>query len=155
MTASDRHKDIATVGMSGFAPYLMNRVMHRYNQTLLAKMNEMGLSVTKMRALAALAVIDGLTVNELTIYAVAEQSTMSRTLDQMERDGLIARRISESDSRARRISLTEAGRNAHCEIWPEMRRAERAMFRDVPDEDYEVTLRVLNQMLENIRIHRF
>ena len=38
--------DIATVGMSGFAPYLMNRVIHRYNQTLLERMNELGLTVT-------------------------------------------------------------------------------------------------------------
>jgi len=155
MNASDRQDDIATAGMSAFAPYLMNRVMHRYNQTLLAKMNEMGLSITKMRALAALAAIDGLSVNELTVYAVAEQSTMSRTLDQMERDGLIVRRINESDSRARQMSLTEAGWDVYREIWPEMRKAERAMFHNVSSEDYAVTLRVLNQMLENVRVHQF
>lgn len=148
-------RDIATVGMSGFAPYLMNRVIHRYNQTLLERMNELGLSVTKMRALAALAAIEGLTVNELTVYAVTEQSTMSRTLDQMARDGLIERRVSESDSRARENSLTEAGWRAYRHIWPEMRKAERAMFEGVPEEEYTVLLKVLNHMLENIRVHKF
>ena len=155
MSEEDNDKDIATVGMSGFAPYLMNRVIHRYNQTLLERMNELGLSVTKMRALAALAAIDSLTVNELTVYAVTEQSTMSRTLDQMARDGLIVRKVSESDSRARQNSLTEAGWQAYRHIWPEMRKAERAMFEGVPEEDYEVLLKVLNHMLENIRVHKF
>ncbi len=155
MTTAQSDDDLSAFGLSRFAPYLMNRVMHRYNQTLLAKMNQMGLTVPKMRALAALAAQDGLTVNELTVYAVSEQSTMSRTLDQMERDGLITRRISESDSRARRISLTDAGWDAYREIWPEMREAERAMFRGIPEEDYEVMLRVLNHMLDNIRVHRF
>ncbi|MEX3010764.1 MarR family winged helix-turn-helix transcriptional regulator [Hoeflea sp. TYP-13] len=155
MTGNNMDEDIASVGMSAFAPYLMNRVIHRYNQTLLAKMNEMGLSVTKMRALAALAAQDGLTVNELTVYAVTEQSTMSRTLDQMARDGLIERKVSESDSRARHISLTEDGWQAYREIWPEMRKAERSMFEGVPAEDYEVLLKVLNHMLENIRVHKF
>ncbi|MCP4316452.1 MAG: winged helix-turn-helix transcriptional regulator [Hyphomicrobiales bacterium] len=155
MTEDDTDKDIATAGMSAFAPYLMNRVIHRYNQTLLAKMNEMGLSVTKMRALAALAAQDGLTVNELTVYAVTEQSTMSRTLDQMARDGLIVRRVSESDSRARHSSLTEAGWEAYRNIWPEMRKAERALFEGVPPQDYDVLLKVLNHMLENIRVHKF
>lgn len=109
MAAMDAQEDLSTLGMVCFAPYLMNRLMHRYNQTLLAKINDMGLSVPKMRALAALAAQDELTVNELTAYAVSEQSTMSRMLDQMERDDLISRRISENDSRARRISLTPAG----------------------------------------------
>lgn len=155
MTEEATDNDIASVGMSGFAPYLMNRVIHRYNQTLLAKMNEMGLSVTKMRALAALAAQDGLTVNELTVYAVTEQSTMSRTLDQMDRDGLIVRRVSESDNRARHNSLTEAGWEAYRNIWPAMREAESAMFQGVPRHEYEMLLKVLNNMLENIRVHKF
>ncbi len=152
---TDGDKDIATLGMSGYAPYLMNRVIHRYNQTLLARMNALGLSVTKMRALAALAAKDGLTVNELTVHAVSEQSTMSRALDQMARDGLIVRRVSESDSRARHISLTEAGWEAYRQVWPEMHQAERAMFEGVAEQDYEVLMAVLNRMLENIRVNKF
>ena len=152
---SNGDPDIATLGMSGYAPYLMNRVIHRYNQTLLARMNALGLSVTKMRALAALAAQDGLTVNELTVHAVSEQSTMSRTLDQMARDGLIARRVSEADNRARRISLTEAGWEAYRQVWPEMHQAERAMFEGVTEQDFEVLMAVLNRMLDNIRVHKF
>ena len=52
-------------------------------------MAEQGLSTSKMRTLAALAANGTLTVNELTVMAVSEQSTMSRTLDQLEYDGLI------------------------------------------------------------------
>ena len=102
--------DIAERGLDGFAPYLMNRIMRRYNQTLQARMADYDLSAPKMRALASLAVRDGLTVNELAVYSMAEQPTMSRTLDQLERAGLITRTVSEADSRVRHCSLTDAGR---------------------------------------------
>ena len=73
----------------------------------------------------------------------------------MARDGLIVRRVSESDSRARHISLTEAGWEAYRQVWPEMHQAERAMFEGVAEQDYEVLMAVLNRMLENIRVHEF
>ena len=147
--------DIAERGLDGFAPYLMNRIMRRYNQTLLARMSEYDLSIPKMRALASLAVKDGLTVNELAVYSMAEQPTMSRTLDQLERDGLITRRVSDTDSRVRLCSLTEAGRNMYRLTWPEMDAAESAMFEGVSDADRAQVLATLKRMLDNIKQHDF
>ena len=147
--------DIATRGLDGFAPYLMNRIMHRYNQTLLARMKEYGLSIPKMRALATLAVRDGLTVNELAVYAIAEQPTMSRTLDLLEREGLITRTVSETDSRARLCSLTDAGREMYRLTWPEMDAAEQAMFAGISDRDRAHLLKTLGRMLDNIKRHDF
>ncbi len=147
--------DIAERGLDGFAPYLMNRIMRRYNQTLLARMREYDLSVPKMRALASLAVRDGLTVNELAVYSMAEQPTMSRTLDQLERDGLIARTVSETDSRVRHCSLTDTGRKVYELTWPEMDAAESAMFQDVSDGDRSQLLATLRKMLDNIKQHDF
>ena len=144
-------KDIAARGLDAFAPYLMNRIMRRYNQTLLARMEDLELSVPKMRALASLAARDGLTVNELAVLSSAEQPTMSRTLEQLERDGLISRRVSPSDSRARICSLTEAGRDVYRRIWPEMEAAEAAMFDGVPAEEEARFLQTLGKMLRNIK----
>lgn len=147
--------DIAERGLDGFAPYLMNQIMRRYNLTLLARMKAYDLSIPKMRALASLASRDGLTVNELAVYSMAEQPTMSRTLDQLERDGLIVRTVSEIDSRVRLCSLTEAGRRMYRLTWPEMDAAESAMFEGVSDEDRAHLLATLGRMLENIKQHDF
>jgi len=152
---SDFKDDLATRGLDAFAPYLMNRIMRRYNQTLQSRMADYDLSAPKMRALASLAVRDGLTVNELAVYSMAEQPTMSRTLDQLERDGFITRSVSETDSRVRHCSLTEAGREMYRLIWPEMDAAERAMFEGVDDEDRAHFLATLGRMLGNIRRNDF
>lgn len=147
--------DLETRGLSDYAPYLMNRIMHRYNQSLQTVMAEQGLSIPKMRAVAALAANGSLTVNELTVIAVSEQSTMSRTLDQLEYDGLIARTASQKDSRVRVIQLTESGRKIYRRIWPEMHAAEEALFDQIPQKQRKEFINTLSQILLNIRQHDF
>lgn len=147
--------DLEVRGLSHFAPYLMNRITHRYNQSLHVAMAEQGLSIPKMRTLAALAAKGALTVNELTVYAVSEQSTMSRTLDQLEVDGLIARNASAKDSRVRVVELTESGLEIYRRIWPEMQAAEEALFADLSQKQRDEFLDTLSQILLNIRQHDF
>ena len=74
---------LGEIGLFNFAPYLMNRIMGRYNASLRDEMGDLGLSTPKMRALAVLSVMDGPLIGELAIYAVVEQSTFSRALDQL------------------------------------------------------------------------
>lgn len=147
--------DIAGQSLLAYPPYLMNRITHRYNHSLQKAVAQKGLTVPKMRALAALAAMGELTINDLTVYAVAEQSTMSRTLDQMEKDGLITRAISGEDNRARVVSLTKAGRAAHQQIWPTVQAAESAMFEGIDAEEKEEFLRTLSRIMANIRVHPF
>ncbi|ABD54248.1 transcriptional regulator, MarR family [Jannaschia sp. CCS1] len=138
-------------GLSRFAPYLMNRIAHRYNQNLHASVTGIGLTVPKMRVLAALAAMGELTINDLSVVAISEQSTMSRTLDQMEREGLIERKVSEKDSRVRLVDLTPAGLSAYRTVWPEMSAAEEALFTGLSDTQREDFLDTLSQILLNIR----
>ncbi|WP_299417174.1 MarR family winged helix-turn-helix transcriptional regulator [uncultured Sulfitobacter sp.] len=138
-------------GLSRFAPYLINRIARRYNQSVQESVTSMGLTIPKMRVLAALATMGKLTVNELTVVAVAEQSTMSRTLDQMERDALIQRLVSENDSRVRVVVITPAGLTAYHKVWPQMTAAEDALFVGLSPQQREDFLSTLLQILQNIR----
>ncbi|RNF32830.1 MarR family winged helix-turn-helix transcriptional regulator [Paracoccus methylarcula] len=147
------HPRLGEIGLANFAPYLMNRIMGRYNASLRDEMARLGLSTPKMRALAVLSVIDGPLIRELAIYAVVEQSTLSRALDQLVGDGLVRRVQDTSDSRATRVYLTEAGRADFDRLWPHMAAAEAEMFRGVPDEDKRVFVGTLQKVLKNIRKH--
>ncbi|GHB17395.1 MarR family transcriptional regulator [Pseudovibrio japonicus] len=148
-------RTLGEVGLSHFAPYLMNRIMGRYNESLRQKLNKSGLSVAKMRALAVLSVVDGLMINELSVYSVIEQSTLSRTLDAMEKEGLIHRQASEQDNRVRHIFLTEAGRTSFAKMWPHMRDEYSTMFKGVSQAEHDAFLVTLRKMLANIRKHDF
>lgn len=142
---------LGTIGLENFEPYLMNRIMGRYNATVRDDVARLGLTTAKMRALAVLSVIDGPLIRELSVFAVIEQSTLSRALDKLEQDGRIRREADGSDARATRIFLTEEGRRAFEELWPSMAGAYEDMFRGVAPEDRAVFLRTLKAMLLNIR----
>ena len=144
---------LGEIGLSNFAPYLMNRIMGRYNASLRDEMSDQGLTTPKMRALAVLSVVDGPLIRELAVYTVVEQSTLSRALDQLHTDGLIRREIDPSDSRAVRVFVTDNGRAAFDALWPHMADAHAHMFRGIPDGERTAFVGTLQKMLANIRKH--
>ena len=144
---------LGEIGLSNFAPYLMNRIMGRYNASLRDEMAQLGLTTPKMRALAVLSVIEGPLIRELAVYTVAEQSTLSRALDQLHAEGLIRRETDPGDSRATRVFLTASGRATFGTLWPHMAASYARMFRGIPAAERQAFVATLQKMLANIRKH--
>ena len=144
---------LGEIGLTNFAPYLMNRIMGRYNASLRDEMADQGLTTPKMRALAVLSVIEGPLIRELAVYTVVDPSTLSRSLDQLQADGLIRREADASDSRAVRVYITEAGQTSFEALWPHMAQAQARMFRGIPDAERAAFVATLQKMLTNIRRH--
>jgi DNA-binding MarR family transcriptional regulator len=144
---------LGEMGLNNFAPYLMNRIMGRYNASLREEMAELGLSTPKARALAVLSVNDGLLIRDLSVFAVTEQSTLSRALDRLQADGLVRREADSSDNRAVRVFITDAGRAAFEVLWPHMASAYARMFRGVAEDERLAFIATLQKMLANIRKH--
>ena len=154
--SSQRRERISTLGQIGlqqFAPYLMNRIMGRYNATLRENFRRQHRTIAQVRTLAVLSVMDGVTVGDLSVYTVIEQSTLSRTLDALEEHGLVRRETGESDSRVRKVFLTEEGRAEFTRAWPAMHQAFEAMFEGIDDAEYSALIVTLQKMLKNIRKH--
>lgn len=144
---------LGEIGLTQFAPYLMNRIMGRYNASLREEMAGLGLTTPKMRALAVLSVVEGPLIRELAVYTVTEQSTLSRALDALEREGKIRRETDAADSRAVRVRITDAGRAAFDTLWPQMAAAQARMFRGIPEDERRAFVATLQKMLTNIRKH--
>ena len=144
---------LADIGVRNYAPYLMNRIMGRYNASLRDEMAGLGLTTPKMRALAVLTVVDAPLIGELAVYAVTDASTLSRALDQLRTEGLIRREGDAADSRAVRVSITEAGRAVFDTLWPQMLAANARMFRGIDDAERQTFVTTLQKMLTNIRMH--
>lgn len=144
---------LGEIGLENFPPYLMNRIMGRYNAALRDEMAKLGLTTPKMRALAVLSVLDGLLIRDLSVYAVVETSTLSRALDALERDGLVERVTDVEDSRAVRIHLTAKGRQTHDMLWPHLATAYHQMFRGISDAEQRAFVATLQTILRNVRKH--
>lgn len=141
------------IGLEQYAPYLMNRIMGRYNANLRSEMSALGLSTAKMRALAILSVRDGLNIGDLGVYAVVEQSTLSRALEALVADGLVDRKTDPKDQRASRVFLTRRGRAAFDRLWPHMIDGHDAMFAGIGAAEQKALIATLQKMLTNIRKH--
>ena len=94
---------LGEIGLTNYPPYLMNRIMGGYNAAIRAEMAKLGLTTPKMRALAVLSVMDGLLIGQLAVYAITQQSTLSRSVDALEAEGLVRREADATDSRAVRV----------------------------------------------------
>ncbi|MCI5076058.1 MarR family transcriptional regulator [Oricola sp.] len=146
---------LGELGLNHFVPYLMNRIMGRYNASLREELSDLGLSTPKARALAVLSVNDGLSIRDLAVYAITEQSTLSRALDQLQNDGLVRREADPSDHRAVRVFITESGRAAFEMLWPHMASAYSRMFRGITEDERLAFIATLHKMLANVRVHEF
>lgn len=144
---------LGEIGLTNFAPYLMNRIMGRYNASLRDEMVKMGLTTPKARSLAVLSVVEGPLIRELAVYTVVDQSTLSRALDQLQAEGLIRREGDENDNRAVRVFITEPGRSVFERLWPHMAEAQARMFRGITENERQAFVATLQKMLVNIRKH--
>jgi len=149
----DKLPGLGEIGLQNFAPYLMNRIMGRYNQTIQSSLSNAGITTLKMRILAVLSVVDGISVNELAIYTVAEQSTLSRTLTALEDAGLVYSSISSTDNRIRFNHLTEEGSELFNSLWPQMHASYNQMFAGIDDDQKDAFIGTLRKILRNIRVN--
>lgn len=143
------------IGLGNYPPYLMNRIMGRYNASIREEMSALGLTTPKMRALATLSVMDGLTIGQLAVYTVTEQSTLSRTVDALASDALVRRAPDPADSRSTRVFLTDAGRQAFETLWPHMAATWLAMFTGIDPAEQQAFVATLQKIHANIRKHAY
>ncbi len=140
---------IGEIGLNQFATYLMNRVVATWNSEMQEALRDYDLTTVKMRTLAVLAITPGLTVNELAMFTVTEQSTMSRMLDAMEEQGLIRRQAREDDLRVREVHPTTQGREAFARFWPTMYDRFSRLFRGIEEDEYQGFIVTLHKLIRN------
>jgi MarR family transcriptional regulator for hemolysin len=140
---------IGEIGLNQFATYLMNRVVATWNGQMQEALRDYDLTTVKMRTLAVLAITPGLTVNELSMFTVTEQSTMSRMLDAMEDQGLIRRQPREYDLRVREVHPTTRGREAFSRFWPKMYESFTRLFQGIEEDEYQAFVVTLHKLIRN------
>ncbi len=134
-----------------FLPYLFNRITNRLNQNLLRDLKPLNVGVPRWRVLAVLTAGDGRNMGELSAYTVIEQSSLSRVIDQMARDGLVKRRPNREDHRIVEVYLTAAGRALFDVIFPLALSHANAAIKGLSNAQMHTLTQLLHQVLDNIR----
>lgn len=139
--------------LSCYFPYLITRLTNRWQIEQNNNLKEEGIQGATMRILSCLATHSQLTVNELSILSVTEQSTASRTVDQLVNSDLAQREIDDTDQRVRRVSLTPKGRKKLRDIAPVVNRSYQQLIEDIDPNDLAICVSVLQKALKKIQVH--
>jgi len=137
--------------LQNYIPYLFNRLSNRWNLDQNRDLTVHGVNNVVFRTLSVLYIYKTLTVNEIAVLAVTEQSTASRMVDSMVSSGLVKREIAEEDQRRRVVALTADGEALLRKIWPIMENNYDRLIEGIDPDDIEICARVLARMVENIR----
>ena len=126
------------------ACYNLRRTSRAVTQVFDAHFDAIGLKATQFTVLAALSYeSEGRpTVNHLAAALVLEQSSLSRNLAVLERQGLLVLEPGE-DKRERIVQLTRAGRALLARGYPVWKEAQAAVAGALAPADFERQLRAL------------
>ncbi len=130
--------------------YMMLQATRRRETAIGEALRELGLTVSRWRALAVIRRCGACTMSDLAHLSSVDRTTLTRTIDQLVNEGLVERAPSVSDRRlillklsAEGARLAELGSKANHDFCSDM-------LRGVPDDQRVGALRLLQQVVDNM-----
>jgi DNA-binding MarR family transcriptional regulator len=133
-------------------PYLLRQVAERLGRSLNEALKPFDQTSSVYRVLIALTRRNPARITELAELTLLELSTLSRTVDGMESDGLVKRSSGTEDARTVLVTITAAGRDFLERILPAVSAQYEWSIHDVPSAELEVMRGVLKAMLRNLKL---
>jgi DNA-binding MarR family transcriptional regulator len=127
--------------------YLINRAARAFAGRLATELRPFDVGIGQWAVLLHLWGNDGMTQAQLARRVAIEQPTMVRTIDRMERDGLVSRTPDPSDRRASRITLTERGWTLRDALVPLAAGVNEAATSALTDDEVESLRRLLAKLV--------
>lgn len=105
-----------------------------------------GIGVVEWRMLSMLAVEDGITANRISQVIGLDKSAISRALKALEAAGFIHGSADPLDARRYTVSLTDAGRALHDQVFATAMERERRLLSDFSPEEVDLLVNLLGRM---------
>lgn len=122
-----------------------------YGEKLKNELERDGLKVLYCRLLSALAEEDGGTQLSLVERTGIKAPTVSIMLRQMEKLGLVLRKVDDYDLRKTHVNLTEKGREADKAAKDRIVQMQKNTFGNISEEDLKIFCTVLNTISDNLK----
>lgn len=121
--------------------------MHRQSDACFA---EHGVTADQFVLLATLSRGNALTQRELARRMTSDPSTVRAMLVLLEKQGLVQREIHPSDSRARTVALTAAGKRKFRKLWDASESIRDTMVQAIRPDDAAELVRLLRRISESL-----
>lgn len=122
-----------------------------YGEKLKNELERDGLKILYCRLLSALAEEDGGTQLSLVERTGIKAPTVSIMLRQMEKLGLVLRKVDDYDLRKTHVNLTEKGREADKAAKDRIVQIQKNTFGNISEEDLKIFCSVLYTISDNLK----
>ncbi|KEF29874.1 MAG: MarR family transcriptional regulator [Gammaproteobacteria bacterium] len=131
-------------------PFAVARVTRRWRKMLDERLKDLGVTQARWSTMVYLSKGgEGLTQRELACLMAIENPTLVRLLDSLEQQGLIERRPCPDDRRARRLFLTQAGKEFMDDLSARAEKLREELLVGITDEEIENSVKVFEKIMDN------
>jgi DNA-binding MarR family transcriptional regulator len=131
--------------------YAMNRAIGFYDREMTRLLKSVGVDIPRWRVLMLAHERGPISVSEIAEYAVMKQSTTTRVIQRMCRDGLITVDARASDARVTEVALTGAGEKAVDRIRQVASKVYAKAFRDFDAREVTLMLDLLRRIKKGLQ----
>jgi len=136
--------------LDDYLPYLLNRAGARIAAAFTEVVRGYGITLPMWRVLAALREAEGQRMGDLAERTSIDASTLTRVVDVMQRQGLVARQRRDDDARGVTVNRTPAGRDLTDKIVPVALHYETAALAGFSGPQAKLLKRMLVQLYRNM-----
>ena len=135
----------------------IRKILHRLDlerrQLMRPRFLEMGLTVGEgqPRILNCLMEQGEMSQRELADACMFDVTTLSRTLDKMEKAGLVTRKVNPASRRAHLIALTPEGKEKAGQVQKQFAWLDQVLWGDIEEKEMESLYRTLEKIEENVK----
>ena len=143
--------------MTKMENYDIRQILHRLDlerrQLMRPRFLEMGLTVGEgqPRILNCLMEQGEMSQRELADACMFDVTTLSRTLDKMEKAGMVTRKVNPASRRAHLIALTPEGKEKAGRVQEQFAWLDQVLWGDIEEKEMESLYRTLEKIEENVK----
>ena len=129
----------------------VNDASFLFGKYLCRELEAIGMRASYRHVMKPLMENDGLTQLELVKITQLKAPTISITLRNMEREGIVRREKNDEDRRETHVYITEKGKQMHKKILEAFDAAEKVMLQGISESELSAVQGLMAKMTENLR----
>ncbi|MGQ2980667.1 MAG: MarR family winged helix-turn-helix transcriptional regulator [Polaromonas sp.] len=134
--------------IDGYLSYLLARASHTVYREFHAQVQAAGLGSLEWRLLATLSDGDGLTIGELAREILAQQPTLTKLVQRMEKAGWVRRGADPADARRTLVFETKQGRATVAALLAQAKVHEDTLLEGFSERDVTALKKILRTLID-------
>lgn len=131
----------------------VNEASYLFGAYVCQQFERIGMRYSYRHVMQPLIENEGLTQLELVNFTNLKAPTISITLRNMERDGIVRREKDKSDLRETHVYITDKGKKMYTKVQNAVKKAEKTMLGGITETELKALRSTLDKMSSNLRTH--